>query len=83
MKINKSAIAIILATTLCFTSVAPALAAETSGEDSVVTAVSEELNNEDFTEGEEKDNSDSGNPENSENEQSLLASGEIDHSASG
>ena len=52
MKINKSAIAILLAATLCFTSVAPALAAETSGEDSVVTAVSEELNNEDFTEGE-------------------------------
>lgn len=71
MKIYKSAIAILLATTLCITSVAPALAAETSGEDSAVTAVSEELDNEGLTEGEEKDNSDSGDPENSENEQSL------------
>ena len=82
MKINKSAIAIILATTLCFTSVAPALAAETSGEDSVVTAVSEELDNEGLTEGEEKDNSGSGDSENIGNEQSLdnLGDNTSDHS---
>lgn len=83
MKNIKSAIAILLATTLCFTSVAPALAADTSGEDSAVTAVSEEIDNEGLTEGDENDNSGLDDSENSENEQSLLASGEIDHSASG
>ena len=60
MKINNSVIAILLAATLCFTSVSPTLAAETetSGEDTAVTVVDEDSNDEDFTEEEEKDNSD-------------------------
>ena len=71
MKINNSVIAILLAATLCFTSVSPTLAAETetSGEDTAVTVVDEDSNDEDFTEEEEKDNSDPMALENSENEQ--------------
>lgn len=76
MKNKKSAIAILLAATLCFTSVVPVLAAETSVENPAVTESGEEIDNESFTEGEEKDNSDSGDPENSENEQSLENSGD-------